>query len=346
MPDNVRLFVNRLDVPPGFREGDDTRLPHRNMVGWGVQQLTGALADATLLLVAHVLVAERTWLDSPSERDGCFCDAPEFKAELVARGLVEAFDPCQEIPDLSERARKAIDVAITDFWPWLRACQGAARQWDAQDDLVGSVWDHVKGGAPGWRDALRAAGLSILKHNYRNQTQAVTALLTLMEWQGDDDADEEMIREAVGREVNYLAATITSAAHAKALVHDWADHEALYAVLQPPDVSPLLCVRVPGIKAADPDRVLDILGSGYVAQARDLVADALAGGSATARDIEAALLKAVPRNDRAPYTYRQVSFHGFCPEVLSRLGLPVGGRLALSAWRSAFRPGQGAAGHS
>lgn len=335
MPDGLTLLVSALSAPPGLAGASKALLPHREIPGWAVQQMTGCTGDLSLLLVADTLCTEQSLTDTPLGTDRAFRDSSALFHELERLGRLRLFDGSQVCPGGQAAVDALVTHALASFRDWLIATSATARDWEAQNDLIGRVWDSTHGDQQNWRDMLRAAGMSLLKHNYRNQTQAVTALLTLIDWQPPEEMDPELLRDAFIAELSYAGCLILAASRHAEAVHDWSDLLPLYRRLFPADCPDPLVFRVPGISAADPEAVVEILTGDGARQVRGLVAAALHSGSRDAAEIERALLAAVPRQARAPYIFREISLHAFDPERLAEVGLPNPGPLLASHWRSA-----------
>ncbi|NSW58207.1 MAG: hypothetical protein HPY44_19540 [Armatimonadetes bacterium] len=335
MSDRLTLLVSSLSGPPGSSGSQKALLPHRELPGWAVQHITGCIGDACLLLIADTLTADLTWSEPPWDPQHCFHDSPSLLGALSQAGRVKLFDGHTLCKEARPRLEAFIDRALGEHREWLAATNATAKDWEAQSDLIAGVWETTRDGLISWRDMLRGAGMSLLKHNYRNQTQAVTALLTLIDWQPAEAVDPDLLREAFSSELAYIGCMIIAASCTAGGVHDWSDLFALYRRLLPDADMEVLSFRMPGIAAAHAQAAIEILTGPAAEGPRSLLCAALSGGGPGASDIERALLAAVPRELRTPYIYRETSVHRFDPERLHASELPDPGPLFISRWRAA-----------
>ncbi len=335
MSERLTLLVGNLSGPPGSSGSQKALLPHRELPGWAVQHITGCIGDSCLLLIADALTADVTWSEPPWGAEHCFHDSPALLEGLSRAGRVTLFDGHGMCKEAHPRLEAFIDRALGEHREWLAATSSTAKDWESQSDLIAGVWEATHEGLTSWRDMLRGAGMSLLKHNYRNQTQAVTALLTLIDWQPSEPVDTDLLREAFNSELAYMGCMIIAASCRAGGVHDWSDLLALYRRLLPESGADVLSFRVPGISAADSQAAIEILTSPAAEEPRQLLAAALGGQGPAAADIERALLAAVPRELRTPYVYREVSVHRFDPDRLDAAELPDPGPLFISRWRAA-----------
>lgn len=329
----TRIYVHCLSAPASIDASDGEKLLHREIPGWGIMQSTACIADAALLLIADELQVDSPWTPGAPEAEACFRDSEELMADLADKGLVTRVDSASAASQSSELIAGLVQEGLSDFEPWLRAQRESATEWTEQEALVERLWQAASQGRPAWREFLRQTGLATVKHNYRNQNQAITALVALSEWVDDHELDPAMVRDAIGSELSYVYTSVSVAAQAAAIPHDWSDYLPLYRRLAAPQAQPILSLRLPGLKAAPEEGVDELLASPELSAARRLTAAALAGESVSGADIERELLRAIPRECRAPYAYRQVSFYAYAPEFAARIGLPQGGMFANSKWR-------------
>ncbi len=334
MSSPIELLVSRLDTPALDHVADAGQLHHREIPGWGAMRAGGCIADASLLLIAGKLRAESGWVERPDIPDLAFHDGSSLISVLVEKGLVSAVNGSADAPARAEMVECALERGLQDFVPWLQAEHAVAKAWAQQEQLVSEVWEKARQEDLGWRDLLRTVGLSVHKHNYRNQNQAIMALRTLVEWQSPDEMEPELVREAVQRDLTYAFAMVALAGETGAVLHDWSDMCPLYMQLAPDDAKALLTVRLPALGSGNPARITEIIANPHLDRARELTAAALAGGDVEAREIEQELLAAVPQADRGGYVYRQVSFFPFDAAKCEAFGIPPSPMFAISRWLS------------
>ncbi len=337
----TKAYLHSLSAPPGVSASGRDRLLHREIPGWGAQQCTGCLADVVLLLLVDELVVDTPWVRGTPDVAASFQDPAELVAGLAARGAATLTDAGDLVHQSAELISEFVGKALKSFEPWLTAQHEGDREWAAQEALMGQLWDALRGPEDPWREHMRAVGLSTVKHNYRNQNQAIMALLALLQWEDSTSMDSSLIREAIGRELLYVFTSVAAAGRAGAIAHDWSDHEPLYLLLAGENAWPLLSLRLPGLVARGEDDLLELFTGTQLTAARQLVAQALAGQDVPAATIERELLRVVPREWRAPHAYRQVAFYAYEPGFAARIGLPVGGAFAISKWRVAGLGPQG-----
>lgn len=326
----VCLFVHDLNAPPGLKTPVSSRLLHREAPGWGIMHTTGCVGDLSLLLVAERLLMTTEPADDGRAR---FADAPELLGRLIAHGRVEPFDSAEALQQASSLLSDLVGQSLRDVVPWLKAQQAAAQEWGEQESTAQRLWESDPT-RPCWRDLLHEVGLASARHDYRNQNQAVAALLTLLQWQPTTEVDPAMYREAIGRELLYLYASVIAAARGGAVPHDWSDFFPFFARLAEENPVPALSFRLPSLLAQDVDEVASLLGGSEPDRARELLAAALGGGTVSAAEMEQELLRTVPRQLRAPYAYRQVSVYRYSPDIAARIGLGDGAWFAISRWRA------------
>lgn len=329
----MRVYIHSLSCAPGVTASDDERLLHRELPGSGIMQCTGSAADCSLLLIADKLVVDEPWTRGQTVTEAHYRDADDLLGRLRDRGLVEPVDSKDAWGDASVRITEAVQAGLHDPGPWLVALRDGAREWVEQEALVARLWAEARPDGPAWSEHLRRVGMSGVRHNYRNQSQAITALIALQEWDNEAARDASLLREALGRELLYLHAAVNVAATLRVVPHDWSDFGPLYAGLSPPGAAAALSVRLPGLRADCDPSVADLLADPALGTAREMAAAALAGDDVPAADIERELLQVVPRECRAPYAYRRVSFYRYAPDLAARMGLPDEGLYAVSAWR-------------
>lgn len=329
----MRIFVHSLNCAPGVAASDKERLLHRELPGWGIMQATGSVADSALLLIADELVVDEPWTRGQTKSEAQFRDADDLLRRLEEHGLVVRVDSKEAWDDASARIAGAVEEGLRRPGPWLDALRDSAGRWTQQEALVERLWEAMHPDGRSWSEHLRRVGLSSVKHNYRNQSQAIAALISLREWDDEAAQDARLLHEAVGRELQYLHAAVHVSATLGAVPHDWSDFGPLYARLSGPGATAALALRLPGLRAESVPVVADLLASAALATSREMTAAALAGDDVSPADIERELLGAVPRECRAPHAYRHVSFHRYSPEFAASIGLPDEGLYVLSDWR-------------
>lgn len=329
----MRVYVHSLSCAPGVTASDKERLLHRELPGWGIMHCTGTVADCALLLIADELVVDDPWTRGQTETEAHFRDAGDLLERLRDQRLVALVDSKDAWGDASARITAAVQAGLQEPGPWLTALRDGGHEWGEQEALAARLWAQTRPDGPEWSEHLRRAGVSGVRHNYRNQSQAITALIALQEWDNEAARDASLLREALGRELLYLHASVNVSAALGVVPHDWSDFAPLYALLGTPGASPALSLRLPGLRAEAKPSVADLLADRALGAVREMTAAALAGDKVSAADIERELLRVVPRECRAPYAYRLISFYRYAPDLAARMGLPDEGMYAVSAWR-------------
>jgi len=332
MSHQTSLFVHSLSVA-GRDDGSTSALPQRELPGWGVMHAVQCVADTALLMVADKLLIDPAWFGGAGDVVGLFRDAEHLVEALIERGAAALVPVGPGDAPSGRTADELVAAALQDFEPWLGALGESAKEWATQEGLADGVWNVAQPQAGPWRDMLRSVGLSSIKHNYRNRSQAFTALASLVQWRSAKELEPELVRDAMYNELAYVFSTIKAAANAGAIVHEWSDMAPLYVhAAGTPD--PFLVLRLPGLSAEPAQRAVDVLTGAGLDAGRRLVAAAIAGESVPAAQIEKSVLEAVPREARTPYAYRQVSLYRVSQQAALDLGLAQNAVFAISKWRA------------
>jgi len=325
----TQLLVHPLSRPMAL--GDGGSVLHREVPGWGVQEATGAIGDANLLLVVDRLVrASGEPGDAPCD-SGTFRDPPALHRRLVEAGrIVEAPPEALMVSGdwLDEMAGCCLDAVSC----WLAAERESAAAWGEQESVAEAL--HGRGPLRGmpWRDALRDAGLSASRHAFRNRVQALEVLSTLTAWGVESEEDRQIAVEVLGADLRRIHANLWVAARAGAIAHDWSDLEALYLCYAEPDAPAWLEVTMPVLAGGEAERVGDLLASDECARARELLACALGEGQKASEDVTAAAMRAAPPRLCVPGLMRRLTFHRLPDCLVARLPRPGVHLLAISRW--------------
>lgn len=341
----TQLLVHPLSRPMAPGEGGSLR--HREIPGWGVQEATGAIAEANLLLVVDRLVrtsGEPCWAEAavpqaapPGETGDAlsgscaFGDSPALHRQLAEAGrIVDAPLDGLAVPEdwLHEMGGCCQDAISC----WLAAERRGAAAWNEQESIAEAL--HRRGplrGTP-WRDALRDKGLSVARHAFRNRVQTLEVLSTLTAWGVESEEDRQIAVEVLGADPRHIHANLWVAARTGAIAHDWSDLEALYLCYTEPDAPAWLEVMLPVLAGGEADRVGDLLASDDCAHARELLVHGLRAGPRASEEVTAAAMRAAPVQFRVPGLRRRLTFHRIPDCLAARLPEPGASLLATSRW--------------
>jgi len=351
-PAGTQLLVHPLSRP--MARGDGGSLRHREIPGWGVQEATGAIADANLLLVVDRLVwasGEACWAGAGVPQaaprgeasdgvcyGGTFRDPPALHRRLAEAGrIVDAPLDALTVPEdwLHEMGGCCLDAVSC----WLAAERHSAAAWNEQEGIAEALHGHGPLRGMPWRDVLCDAGLSVARHTFRNRVQTLEVLSTLTAWGVENEEDRQIAVDVLGADPRHIHANLWVAARTGTIAHDWSDLEALYLCYSEPDAPAWLEVTLPVLAGSEADRVGDLLASDDCTHARELLVHGLREGPRASADVTAAAMRAAPVPLRVPGLRRRLTFRRL-PDCLSaRLPEPGASLLAISRWEREAGPG-------
>lgn len=303
-------------VDPDTEDG----LAYRAIPGWGVRQATGAVAEINLLLVADRLLGA-----PPPAGNVGFGDRPALWQALSEAGRILPASPEAEPP-----GSDGVMPSPQEVGRWLTALRAGGETWERQEAVAEALHQAGPRAHIPWRDALRQAGLSAARHQFRNRLQTLDVLATLGSWGVEEGLDEELAAEVLGPACGHVRRSLRAAAPAGAIAHDWEDMAPLYACsgFAP---RPWVEVCLPVLTEADPDAVAELLVSDALSPARRALCRGLceAAGSPVAETVAEAIDCAVPMHLRVRGVVRTLAFHGPLPG-LQEIGVAA---VAISSWR-------------